>query len=144
MKKSNNSNPLKYFNDAAASRKKSVIAGNNKLVKAQAGYTKLQGPITKNTSFQIDQINRPITVGLPSNLGRGREKSSFKFPTKQEKETNDQTIKNMVDFERGNTNFIPETYYFPSEKFIKGDYKKHYEDENKLKKTGGAVKSKKK
>ena len=56
-------------------------------------------------------------------MGRGREKSSFKFPTKEQKETNEQTIKNMVDFERANTNFIPETYYFPSEKFIKGDYK---------------------
>jgi len=144
MKKSNNSNPLKYFNDAAAARAKSVNAGNDKLVKAQAGYTNVQGPITKKTSFEIDQINRPIKVGLPSDINRGYEKSSFKFPTKQEKETNDQKIKNMVDFERANTNFIPETHYFPSEKFIKGDYKKHYEDENKLKKTGGAVKSKKK
>lgn len=37
MKKTTNSNPLKYFNDAAAARAKSVIAGNNKLMKAQAG-----------------------------------------------------------------------------------------------------------
>lgn len=37
MKKSNNSNPLKYFNDAAASRKKSVNTGNDTLVKAQVG-----------------------------------------------------------------------------------------------------------
>ena len=39
MKKTTNSNPLKYFNDAAASRKKAVIAGNDKLVKAQVGKT---------------------------------------------------------------------------------------------------------
>ena len=37
MKKTINSNPLKYFNDAAAARAKSVIAGNNKLRKAQLG-----------------------------------------------------------------------------------------------------------
>lgn len=37
MKKTTNSNPLKYFNDAAAARAKSVNAGNDKLVKAQVG-----------------------------------------------------------------------------------------------------------
>lgn len=37
MKKTTNSNPLKYFNDQADTRKKSVNAGNDKLVKAQAG-----------------------------------------------------------------------------------------------------------
>ena len=37
MKKTTNSNPLKYFNDAAAARKKSVNAGNDKLIKAQVG-----------------------------------------------------------------------------------------------------------
>ena len=39
MKKTTKSNPLKYFNDAADARKKTVIAGNNKLVKAQFGKT---------------------------------------------------------------------------------------------------------
>jgi len=37
MKKTTNSNPLKYFNDAAAAKKKTVITGNDKLVKAQFG-----------------------------------------------------------------------------------------------------------
>jgi hypothetical protein len=37
MKKTTNSNPLKYFNDAASARAKSVNAGNNKLRKAQMG-----------------------------------------------------------------------------------------------------------
>jgi len=37
MKKTTKPNPLKYFNDAAASRKKSVTTGNDKLMKAQNG-----------------------------------------------------------------------------------------------------------
>ena len=37
MKKTTNSNPLKYFNDAAAAKKKIVTAGTDKLVKAQFG-----------------------------------------------------------------------------------------------------------
>lgn len=62
MKKSNNSNPLKYFNDAAATRAKSVIAGNNKLMKAQQGIE--QGPFQKST---IDKLNEkyPGTAFTP-------------------------------------------------------------------------------
>lgn len=39
MKKTTNSNPLKYFNDQSDDRKKSVIEGNKKLIKAQAGMS---------------------------------------------------------------------------------------------------------
>jgi len=53
MKKTTNSNPLKYFNDAAAARAKSVIAGNNKLMKAQDGI--VQGPFQKSTTDRLDK-----------------------------------------------------------------------------------------
>ena len=53
MKKTTNSNPLKYFNDAAAARAKSVIAGNNKLMKAQEGIE--QGPFQKSTTDKLNE-----------------------------------------------------------------------------------------
>jgi hypothetical protein len=76
MKKTTNSNPLKYFNDAAAARAKSVNAGNNKLVKAQVGVVKTpeqmpkfreatniyQGPLDESTS-KYGNIYYPSTAG---------------------------------------------------------------------------------
>ena len=53
MKKTTNSNPLKFFNDAAAARAKSVIAGNNKLMKAQDGVE--QGPFKKSTADKLNE-----------------------------------------------------------------------------------------
>ncbi len=114
MKKSNNSNPLKYFNDAAVARAKSVNAGNDKLVKAQVGYTNVQGPITEKTSVQTDMLNAPTKIS-------------------KQLEENQKLIKNMVDFERANTNFKPESLNLREKNFKNG-----------IKKTGGTVNSKKK
>lgn len=59
MKKTTKSNPLKYFNDAAAARAKSVNAGNDKLVKAQFGKTVNPSDNLKK-KMQQDAYNKTI------------------------------------------------------------------------------------
>ena len=123
MKKTTNSNPLKYFNDAAAAKKKTVITGNDKLVKAQAGYTKLQGPIDPDVANKIKEIEtRPMVSPYDTNYNADK-------------------IKKIVDYSRNSIN---------SKNISKGDdssapinitgVKQSYFN----KKSGGAVKSKKK
>ena len=83
MAKINKQNPLKYFNDAADARKKSVIEGNKKLVKAQIGIAALppklentgvgiyQGPLDETASSYLDKAY-PSTSGpgvMPTNKG---------------------------------------------------------------------------
>lgn len=81
MAKTNKQNPLKYFNDQADARKKSVIEGNKKLIKAQMGVAQIpeqtkkfreasqiyQGPLDENAS-KYGNIYYPSTAGknLPS------------------------------------------------------------------------------
>jgi hypothetical protein len=56
MKKTTNSNPLKTFNDAFDKRKAGMVKS---LVKAQAGYTNLQGPISKEAANELSIISSP-------------------------------------------------------------------------------------
>ena len=68
MKKTTNSNPLKYFNDAEASRKKSVNAGNDKLVKAQVGVS--VKPTKDSTKYYNDKADDYMkTARKLTNLG---------------------------------------------------------------------------
>lgn len=66
MKKTTKSNPLKYFNDAAASRKKSVNAGNNKLMKAQVGtaFQSYLKNVPNSTPSDTLGVNDPRTFNF--------------------------------------------------------------------------------
>ena len=59
MKKTTNSNPLKYFNDAAAARAKKVNEGNNKLVKAQVGIS--VKPTADSSAYYKERMDEDYT-----------------------------------------------------------------------------------
>jgi hypothetical protein len=71
MKKTNTSNPLKFFNDAKVAREKSF---SKSLIKAQDGLT--AGPLDENTSKYLDarypgKSNNPV---LETNLKNDNER----------------------------------------------------------------------
>ena len=148
MKKTTNSNPLKYFNDAAADRKKSVTAGNNKLMKAQVGtafqsYLKnvpnsspsdtlgVNDPRTFNFGYPTgDKKTNALAGAFQATYGNDHSRSfTDKYADYTEKELRIPQTKKTV---KAYTKSIPTS--IPSNK---------YEDV-RVKKTGGAVKSKKK
>lgn len=56
MAKTNKQNPLKYFNDAFDNKKASM---KKALIKAQVGYTNLQGPISKEAANEVALYSLP-------------------------------------------------------------------------------------
>jgi hypothetical protein len=154
MKKTTNSNPLKYFYDAAAARAKSVNAGNDKLIKAQVGVVAGVPSYRPASKKDLENISK-----IPKNFG--------KSVSKEDLENRQASIKNKgfnkenkryVEFYQGhstNPEGIPST---PSDTnyvdyMTKSDIPfktvpKYYTDlKNKTfiqNKIGGSVKSKKK
>lgn len=140
MKKSNNSNPLKYFNDAAASRKKSVNTGNDKLVKAQVG-------IQTSDKKKLDRYD--IRYGIASSANeldslkkkyqdkgftQKDNKRGAEFYTKNPQDTVDYDF--MFRQKDGNYKAVPKFYVKTEknkEKIVRSE-----------KKQGGVVKTKKK
>jgi hypothetical protein len=64
-----NSNPVKYFNDNAAARKKSMIKANDNLVKAQKGLNKSDTTKTPSKDLWKDGLmfdTREAPVGIPN------------------------------------------------------------------------------
>ena len=126
MKKTTNSNPLKFFNDAAAARSKSVIAGNNKLMKAQPGVA-----VTSYSDVYKDDIRKKFINAITNKASNAILNSKtevdpgFTLPIPN----------NYKNIDPGFNIPIPKNYKNPDPGFYKGP-------EN-MQKKGGIVKSKK-
>jgi hypothetical protein len=130
MKKVNNQNPLKTFNDNYATRAKKVTEGNNKLVKAQVGISKNDSiTYAKNRERVKRYLTDPINANGKSgfNFGKGSNANPEAY-----KEGNDTTNMKWIHFEKHGPGTKVGVQVGPSN----NDYR--------LKKTGGQTKSKKK
>lgn len=154
MKKTTNSNPLKYFNDAAASRKKSVNAGNDKLVKAQVGIVAGVPSYRPASKKDLENISK-----IPKNFGKSVSKEDIENRQASIKNKGfNKENKRYVEFYQGNsrnpegipgtpsdTNYVD--YMTKPDMPFKAVPKYYTDSKNKTfiqKKIGGAVKTKKK
>jgi len=150
MKKTTNSNPLKYFNDAAASRKKSVNAGNDKLVKAQVGIQSSDKKKIASDEKRVDIYKSKYIVPSSVNeldsikknaIDKGYTKNDNKRYTefnytKDPKDTLDYNFMGKPEGGKGYFKTVPKFYVKTEknkEKIVRSE-----------KKQGGAVNSKKK
>ena len=141
MKKTTNSNPLKFFNDAAAARSKSVIAGNNKLMKAQDGKSgNIESDSIASENIVLDKKIKDLLL---------KNESMNQITNKNKISDSKPFIKKNIDpgfYKDAPNNYknidpgfnipIPKNYKNPDPGFYKGP-------EN-MQKKGGIVKSKKK
>jgi len=119
MKKTTNSNPLKYFNDAAAAKAKSVNAGNDKLIKAQF---EIAGNPSFNTFNTADKFNIKM------------QKDSYAKKIKERDLKYNQQMSESAERRKNNTSATPAPIPTPAPKpYTPSPYKK-----------GGSTKSKKK
>ena len=137
MKKTTNSNPLKFFNDAAAARKKSVNAGNDKLLKAQFGGNP-QADDSYIKKMQQDDYNKQIKerdFNYNKKMSEVAERSRnpvIPAPIPENFKNMDEGFKATADrINRASSNYKPDPGFYKGPEYI-------------YKKKGGIVKSKKK
>ena len=134
MKKSNNSNPLKYFNDAAASRKKSVNTGNDKLVKAHVGVVTKVAAKNDNDKYaeNKERVKKYLTDPINANPPYKNRGKAFNVNPEAYNEGRDTTNMKFIRYE----NYPKNTYGIPVGPDINNNFYQR--------KKGGQVKSKKK
>ena len=134
MKKTNTSNPLKFFNDAKAARNKSFSKSLKRMDNGGLASNIASGPLERIDSEKFDRIYDPYNPNTSTVLG-----SAGPVVLNPEKIHDRPELRKLVE-----NNLREDKYYFNRGRWadVEDTIKKRSVKESQLKK-GGSVKSKK-